>query len=122
MAERILVIDDEEQDRKGMSIALKKYGYNDISTASTAGEGLEMAKNLKPDVVVVDIVLKNINGFDVCRNLKAAKGVKPLVIMITSHLDAINGEKARHSGADEILEKRPGFPGLGETVRKTLKK
>lgn len=122
MTEKILVIDDEEQDRKGMSIALKKDGYQDISTASTAGEGLEMAKNLKPDVVVVDVVLKNINGFDVCRNLKAAKGVKPVVIIITSHLDAINADKARHSGADEIIEKRPGFSGLGETIRKIAKK
>ena len=120
---KILIIDDEEQDRKSMALALERAGYSKISTASTAQEGVGIAKSFKPDVVLIDIVLPNADGFDVCKEIKAVKGMKAkVVIMITGHLDAIDANKARSSGADEIIEKIPGFKNISSTISSISKK
>ena len=120
---KILIIDDEEQDRKSMAVALQRAGYGEISTAASAKDGLEIAKTFKPDVVLVDIVLPNADGFDVCKEIKAIKGADAkVVIMITGHLDAIDANKARSSGADEIIEKTPGFENISPTISSLSKK
>lgn len=115
MSKKILIIDDEGPDRKGMAIALGKEGLSEVLLADTGDAGIEMAKSFQPDVILIDVVLKNMDGFDVCRRIKEqAVGAK--IIMITGHLDAINAEKARNSEADEIIEKTAGFINIGQTI------
>ena len=114
---KILIIDDERPDRKGLARALKKAGYSETLCVETGEEGVQAAKSFKPDVVLIDVVLKEgVDGFDICRRFKSSKELKPVVIMITGHLDAVHAEKARHSGADEIVEKDPGFKDVVSTV------
>ncbi|MFH1593597.1 MAG: response regulator [Candidatus Omnitrophota bacterium] len=117
---KILVIDDEEQDRKSMALVLEKQGYKEITCADTGEKGIEMALSIKPDVIVIDVVLQNCDGFDVCKRIKDAKELSSKIIMITGHLDAIDANKARHSGADEIIEKIPGFENVGRTINNIL--
>lgn len=117
---KILIIDDEEADRKSISLALVKEGFEDVSSASNADEGLQAAQTLKPDIIVIDVVLPNgkgLDGFDLCKQIKSIKGLDATrIIMITGHLDAVNAEKARSSGADEIIEKIPGFKNISKTI------
>ena len=61
---KILIVDDEQQDRKSMAIALKKEGYVEISFAETAQEVIEKIESLKPDVILIDVVLREVDGFD----------------------------------------------------------
>ena len=117
MDKKILIIDDEDQDRKGMEIALKRDGFTQIEHASSAEEAVNIAKAFRPDVVVIDVVLKGCDGFDVCEQLKAIDGSKTKILIITGHLDAIDVKKARASGADEIIEKKPGFANIAKTIR-----
>jgi len=118
-ARKILIIDDEEPDRKSLTRVLEKAGYNNILCAETEKEGLETARSFKPDVILIDVVLKHgVDGFDVCKQIKSSNETKPTVIMITGHLDAIHADKARHSCADEIVEKIPGFKNLVSTIEK----
>jgi len=117
MSKKILIIDDEGSDRKAMSLALNKAGYSEIMVADSADSGIQMAEAFSPDVILIDVVLhQEVDGFDVCVKIKEAESIKAKIIMVTGHLDAINVEKARKSGADEILEKRVTFDNLAETI------
>ena len=112
---KILIVDDEGPDRKGMAIALGREGFNEILTVDTGDAGIEMAKSFQPDVIVIDVVLREQNGFDICRKIKDL-GLKAKIIMITGHMDAVNAKRAIQSGANEIVEKSAGFTNIGSTI------
>lgn len=114
---KILIIDDEEQDIKAIALALAKEGYTEISTAGGAEEGLEKARTFKPDAVLIDVVLGNTDGFDVCKQIGAIEGIAPKIIMVTGHLDAIDARKARISCANEIVEKGAGVENLARSIK-----
>lgn len=121
MNKKILILDDEAQDRKGMAIALEKEGYGELFLAGTAQDGLSLVQTHNPDVIFIDVVLdKGIDGFDICVQLRQA-GNKAKIVMVTGHLDAINAQKARVSGANEIVEKIAGFKNLGVTIKRISK-
>jgi len=113
---RVLIIDDNEQDRKGMILALRRDGYPDIAEADSEEDGLLLARAFRPDVVIVDVVLPANDGFDVCQEIKKIDGLAPKVIVITGHLEAVKAAKARVSGADEIIEKQEGFKNIHPTI------
>jgi len=122
MNPRILIIDDEPQDRKGMTIALNKAGYQDIVYAETGKAGVQQAKELNPDIVVIDVVLPDGDGFGACEQLKSSEQNACKILMITGHLDAVNAQRARTSGADEIIEKKAGFPDIAGVIHEILTK
>ncbi len=113
---KLLIIDDNEQDRKGMMIALQKAGYQHFATAATESEGVALARSFQPDIVIVDCVLTQLDGFDVCTQIKAIEDLVCKIIVITGHLEAVNAAKARQSGADELLEKTVGFKNIHDTI------
>ena len=116
MSYKILIIDDDEADSKNVRIILEREGINDIFFSFSGRDGLEKAQALQPDLVLIDVVLPDTDGFDICRQLK---GLLPAikVIMTTGHMDAVNAVKARGSGADELIEKVPGFQNLLRTIQ-----
>lgn len=117
MNPKILIIDDESADRKAMAVILEREGYRDLLFAETAAQGLEFARAHKPDIIFIDVVLDHgIDGFDICIQLRQ-EGCSSKIIMETGHLEAIIAQKARTSGANEIIEKRAGFENLGETIK-----
>jgi len=117
---KILIIDDDEQDRKGMALALKRQGYSQVEVAASGEEGVALAQSSRPDVVVVDVVLKSRDGFDVCKAIKSSDHLAAKVIVITGHLEAIDVVKARGSGADEILQKTAGFDDIHKTIQQLM--
>jgi len=121
MSKKILIIDDEEQDRDAMAAVLKREGCAEISCADSGESGIEKAKSFKPDIVLIDVVLQDTDGFEVCKQIKAIEGTRAKVIMITGHLDAVDAEKARTSGADEIIEKILGFKNISQTINNLSK-
>ena len=115
--ERILIIDDNQQDRKAMAVALKKSGYSDVSFAESGNEGIQVAASFRPDIVIIDVVLQEMDdGIDICKQIKSIEGLQAKVIIITGHLEAIDAPKARTSGADEIIEKKVGFANISQTI------
>ncbi len=115
---KILIIDDNELDRKGMAVALRKAGYRQVMSAETETEGVALARTFLPDIVIVDCVLVRLDGFDVCRDIKAIEGLNSKIIVITGHLEAVDAVKARKSGADELLEKTVGFKNIHDTIQR----
>ncbi len=69
MTEKILVVDDEIALQETLAYSLKKEGYS-VEVAGDGNLGLEMARNVKPDLVVLDVMLPGKDGFEVCRILR----------------------------------------------------
>jgi two-component system, OmpR family, alkaline phosphatase synthesis response regulator PhoP len=118
MKKRVLIIDDNEQDRKAMTLALAREGYMEVASAADESEGLALAKTFLPEVVVIDCVLTQLDGFDVCRQIRDIDGIEPKIIVITGQLEAVHAPKARVSGADELLEKTVGFHNIHSTIER----
>src|SRR6266581_4571477 len=89
---RILVVDDEAPITDLLSTALRYMGY-DVTTARTGSAALESASRTPPDVVVLDVMLPDIDGFEVCRRLRADGDFVPVIF-----LTAREGEDDRVTG------------------------
>ena len=106
MGKKILVIDDNEQDRKIINRFLSKAGYADVMLAENGEDGVKIANAEKPDLVVTDTMLPGIDGFEVCRQIREAQGpTNPKIIIMTGGIDAVDAVKARKMGADDYCVK-----------------
>ena len=77
---RVLVVDDETPITELLSTALRYMGY-DVATAATGMAALESASRMPPDVVVLDVMLPDIDGFEVCRRLRADGDFVPVIFL-----------------------------------------
>ncbi|MDD4201889.1 MAG: response regulator [Candidatus Omnitrophica bacterium] len=109
MAKKVLYIEDSPTDAVLIKELLEKAGL-DVTIAKTGKEGIEKAKEIKPDLVLLDCILPDISGFDVCSKIRKDGSLhKTLIIMITikDSLDEIS--KAFILGADDYVIK-PSMP------------
>jgi two-component system OmpR family response regulator len=89
---RILVVDDEPSITDLLSTALRYMGY-EVATARTGSAALDSARSNAPDVIVLDVMLPDIDGFEVCRRLRAVGDFVPVIF-----LTAREGEDDRVTG------------------------
>jgi two-component system, chemotaxis family, response regulator PixH len=93
---KVLVVEDSQSERELITIYLKKNNYQVIS-ANNAEEGMELAAHQKPDVIITDITMEGINGFEFCRLLKVYPDTEQIpVIACTARdreLDRLWGQK-----------------------------
>lgn len=116
---RILIIDDNEDDRLIIGRILNKTGYKNLLFAETGEEGVKKAKLEKLNLVVTDTLLPGIDGFEVCRQLRESKGSTiPKVIIMTGLTNAADAVKASHAGADDYIAKTGDGMPLIEAVKK----
>ena len=119
--ETILIIDDNEMDRKIVSRFLARAGYEKIITADTGEEGIEKAKLKNPDLVITDTMLPGINGFEVCRQLRKNSGSdRPKIIICTGSIAAVDAIEARRAGANDYCVKTSDAEPLIKTVKRLL--
>jgi DNA-binding response OmpR family regulator len=122
MGKKILVIDDNRQDRMIMKVFLARAGYEEVSMAESGEEGLEKAISEKPDLVITDTILPGIDGFEVCRRVKESQiPSTPKVIILTGTIDAVDAVKARKMGADDYCVKTADGASLVGAVKNLLK-
>jgi CheY-like chemotaxis protein len=104
MAKKVLIVDDEEPIRKSISVILYLNRGFEILEAEDGLIGLEVAKKQKPDLIISDVVMDNLNGFMMLESLKAdPETAKIPVIMMTS--PAKNAGAWKSGAAIEYLEK-----------------
>jgi DNA-binding response OmpR family regulator len=99
----ILVIEDEPDIIRGLRDALEFEGF-EVHAASSAGEGLALAADLHPDCVVLDLMLPDDNGFNVCEALRGRDPVVP-IIMLTAKAQEADKVRGLEVGADDYLTK-----------------
>ena len=83
MKTHILIADDEANMRLGLKDNLEFEGYQ-ISEASDGEEALEMVQHLKPDLILLDIMMPKMSGFDVCKKLSAINKLYIMILMCCS--------------------------------------
>ena len=116
MKKRILVIEDRESLQKVVKARLQDAGYQ-VAVASTGAEGLKAVSKFKPDLIVLDVMLPDANGFDLCKQIKEKK--KPAkVIIYTGKLEAVDMRRAKQAGADDFTVKTIDFKYLLESIAK----
>lgn len=116
---KILFIEDESVLQKTVGSALKDEGYKVIS--ATDGEsGFNLAASQKPDLILLDIVLPKINGFEVLKKLKENKETKDVPVIILTNLERVADiDKALEVGATTYLIKVDY--SLDEIIKKVKK-
>jgi len=104
-AKKILVVEDDLVSQRVVSARLEINGY-DVITAQDGEEGLKKARSEKPDLLVLDLMLPKMTGYEVCRMLKFDDKYKNIPIIVLSSLDQQDErEKAIKGGADAYFIK-----------------
>lgn len=115
----ILVIDDAAMFRELESIFLARQGR--VLTAASGEEGLAVARRERPDVILLDLVMPDLDGEAVCRILKADPELRSIpVVMLTASPLAEDHARAIRAGADQVLAKPIGRVALIDAVNRYL--
>jgi DNA-binding response OmpR family regulator len=103
---RILVVDDDESVRSGLARALAHQSSFEVETAADAFEAGYRLASFKPDVVLLDVVMPGMGGFDVCERMRRLAETDRLrIVILTGYGGAGNNERSLISGADLFLTK-----------------
>lgn len=116
----ILYIDDTENNRILVSRRLERKGY-DVLTAVSAEEGLALARQKTPDLILMDMGMPDVDGWTATRQLKADPELGKIpVIALTAHAMQGDREKALEAGCDDYETKPFDFPRLFEKIEARL--
>jgi len=119
---RILLVDDEPDIVETVAFMLQTRNYS-VSIASGGLEAIEKAKTEKPDLILLDIMMPDMDGYDVCMKLKTDKSTKDIpIVMLTAKGENEAVLKAHSIGADDYVVKPFSLPTLLGKLRKFLGK
>jgi DNA-binding response OmpR family regulator len=120
VAATILIVEDEHAVARGIQYALQQGGY-DVGVARSGEEGLEIATREAPDLVVLDVRLPGIDGFEVLRRVRAA-GAKMPILVLTARDDEVDKVIGLELGADDYLTKPFGLRELLSRIKALLRR
>ena len=117
---KILLVEDNEMNRDMLSRRLIRRGF-DVVIAVDGAQGIDMAVSEAPDLILLDMSLPVMNGWDVARKLKADSSTNSIpTIALTAHAMGGDREKALDAGCDEYETKPVEFKRLLEKMKKFL--
>jgi len=119
MTHRILVVDDEPAVTDLLAYNLRKAHY-DVLTAADGRTALRLAKESKPDLILLDLMIPEVDGLDVCRELRKSSGVP--IIMITARGEEIDRVVGLEIGADDYVTKPFSVRELMARVKAVLRR
>jgi two-component system, OmpR family, alkaline phosphatase synthesis response regulator PhoP len=119
---RVLVVDDEKFVRELIKIKLGRCGLTVIE-ATNGIEGVEMARNLKPDLILMDVMMPKMNGFEACEKLTSMPDTARIpIVMLTARGEQMNHEKGLSLGATGYMSKPFSPQKLAELVIEILQR
>ena len=117
---KILVVEDEADFSRALQAVLEHEGF-EVHTATTGKEGLTLAKSLTPDLIILDVMLPELDGYKVCRLLKYDERYKKIpIIMLTARAQEEDKILGKQTGADVYMVKGQGPELLIEQVKAIL--
>ena len=119
MAEKILIVEDERNIASFVSMYLKNARYT-VEIARDGAEALQKAENAKPDLVVLDLMLPDIDGLEVCRQIRSSSDVP--ILMLTARDDDVDKIVGLEVGADDYLTKPFNPRELVARIRSILRR
>jgi DNA-binding response OmpR family regulator len=117
---RILIVEDDKAILRGLADSLKAEHF-EIETSSDGEEGLGFAKRRKYDLILLDVMLPGINGFDICRQLRSEK-VKTPILMLTGKGEEIDKVMGLELGADDYVTKPFSIKELLARIKALLRR
>ena len=102
MTASVLVVDDDQALAEMLGIVLRKEGY-DVATCGDGGRALAMFRELRPDLVLLDVMLPTMDGIEVARQLRLDSGVP--IVMLTARTDTKDVVAGLEAGADDYVVK-----------------
>src|SRR3954454_15155045 len=118
-AQTVLVIEDESSIASFVSLYLKNAGYG-VRTAATGQEGLDQAGSERPDLIVLDLMLPDVDGIEVCRRLRKDSDVP--ILMLTARDEDVDKIIGLEVGADDYLTKPFNPRELVARIRSILRR
>jgi DNA-binding response OmpR family regulator len=118
--EVILVVEDDPTVRLGLVKTLRSEGFR-VETAKTGTEGLEAALALRPDLVLLDVMLPGLNGFEICEELRRHDQELP-ILMVTAKGEEQDRVRGLRLGADDYIVKPFGIAELVARVDAALRR
>ena len=98
----VLVIEDDPSVQEAIALALESEGHR-VRTAGTGPDGVEQWRSVRPDLILLDVMLPGFDGFEVCRQIRRTDQVP--IIMLTARSDAVDVVVGLESGADDYVTK-----------------
>ena len=109
---KILLVEDNQYNREMLTKRLERSGF-EVMPALDGREGIEKAKNEAPDVILMDLDLPEVDGWEATRRLKANPSTRPIpIIALTAHAGPVDLRKAVESGCDQYETKPVMFARL----------
>ncbi len=119
MSTRILTVEDDERIRTAVRMALEEEGW-DVEETASGEEALDAFSRRPADVVLIDIMLPGIDGFEVCRNIRRLGDVP--IVMVTARSDSHDVVAGLEAGADDYLRKPFDPKELSARIRALLRR
>jgi two-component system cell cycle response regulator DivK len=120
MSKRILVVEDQEDNRRILRDLLTSAGF-ELTEASTGEEGVRLAESHRPDLILMDIQMPIVDGYEATRRIKSNPHLKRIpIIVVTSYALSGDEAKARAAGADDYVTKPFSPRSLLAKVRQYL--
>lgn len=120
MSKKILVIEDDPATQRLVEYSLKQEGYQ-IITASNGLDGIRKALGESPDLVILDVMLPGMDGFEICYRLRSEPATKKLpILMFSAKAQEIDKETGIKVGADDYLTKPSAPADIVSHVEKLL--
>ncbi len=119
---KILVVDDDQiiVETIVQSLEEDEHGYELISAADGFEAGIQVS-HFKPDLIILDIMMPDINGYEVCKKIKSKPETKHIkIIVLSAYLDDENYKQMEEYGADACFSKPLPLPELKQQVAKLL--
>jgi DNA-binding response OmpR family regulator len=117
----ILIVEDDQRIASVVRFHLERESYT-VHHAADGDKGLELALQLKPDLVVLDVMLPGKSGYDVCREIRSSDGPQPAILMLTARVEEVDAVMGLTFGADDYVRKPFGVKELVARVRSLLQR
>lgn len=118
--ERILIVEDERAVARGLEYALQNEGFVPL-TAETGEQALQVARSQEPQLILLDIRLPDISGFDVCKQLRK-EGMRQPILMLTAMDEPLDKVLGLELGADDYVVKPYNLRELIARIRALLRR
>jgi CheY-like chemotaxis protein len=120
MSQLVMIVDDDQMNRELLETVVKRAGYS-VNHANSGAQALRMVAAQPPDLILLDVRLGEMSGYDVCSRLKSDPATRSIpIIILTASDNVLDRQEALQAGADDFFPKMRGWQPLLAQVNTIL--